>query len=66
MYKGNFFFIELFSHVGEALQKKFSSKEQLVVVVCLLCYCNIQAGFPHGTINKGKSDDHYNGKVWEM
>lgn len=34
--------------------------------VCLLCYCNIQAGFPHGTINKGKSDDHYNGKGWEM
>ena len=46
---------------------KFSSKERLVVLVCLLCYyCNIQAGFHCGTINKGKSDDLCNGNVWEM
>lgn len=48
------------------LATKFSSKEQLVVVVCLLCYCNIQAGFHHGTINEGKSDDHYNGNVRDI
>lgn len=72
MYKGNFFLLNSLVMLGKLsngnfnpniwLATKFSSKEQLVVVVCLLCYCNIQAGFHHGTINKGKSDDHYNGK----
>lgn len=76
MYKGNFFLLNSLVMLGKLsngnfnpniwLATKFSSKEQLVVVVCLLCYCNIQAGFHHGTINKGKSDDHYNGKGWEM